>query len=93
MPDKWYTLAGVAELKKTTYPSVRKAVKDKKLRPIIANAGLKKARPVELVTEEQVTAWKFQPHSRLTEDQRIERAATILKMDPAVVKAALAKKR
>lgn len=79
MADKWYTVAGVAALKGTTYPTVRNAIKEGRLVPTIANAGLTGAREVELISEKHLKDSNWEPihKARLTDEQRIERAAKL----------------
>lgn len=93
MAGKLYTLAGAAEYKHTTYPTLTKAIDAKKLAPISANVGLKKSREVKLLSSEQLDAWSPRRRSSLTEDQRIERAAKMLGITPAEMKAALKNKK
>lgn len=93
MAGKLYTISGAAEYKGTTYPTIKKAIDGKKLVPLVANAGLRKVQEVKLLTGEALDAWTPRRASRLTDEQRIERAAKVLGITPAQMKAALAKKR
>ena len=90
--EQFYTLTGAAEYKKTYYPTVRAAIDRKDLVPIKANVGLTKAREVELISKEQLDAWEPR-RNRLTEDQRIERAAKLMGITPAQMRAALKDKK
>lgn len=93
MAGKLYTISGAAEYKGTTYPTIKKAIDGKKLVPLVANAGLKKAQAVQLLSGEALDAWTPRRASRLTDDERIRRAAKMVGVTPAQMKAALAKKR
>ena len=78
MADKFYTISGAAEYKKVTYPTIKNAITKGKLKPITANAGLKEAQPVQLLTEAQLYGWT-KARGRLTDDQRLGKAADMLK--------------
>ncbi len=94
MPVKLFTTSGAAEYKGTTYPTIKKAMANKKtgLTPTIANLGLKNARPVELLSQDQLDAWTPRRASRLTEEQRMEKAAKMIGISVAEMKAALGKR-
>jgi hypothetical protein len=90
MADKFYTIAGAAEYKGVTYPTIKNAITKGKLKPITANPDLKEAQEVKLLTQTQLDNWTKQK-SRLTDEQRIERAAKLFG-GIEQMKAALAKK-
>ena len=91
MPNTtYYTIAGAAKYKGVTYPTVAKAIKDAKLTPVIANDGLK-GQEVKLLTKEQLDQWEPTKRTRLTEEERVRRAAKLLGITPEAMKAALRK--